>query len=437
MTKEAINLDLRPPCDSLELSEWLAWLDQLDPSRIEFGLERIGLVYQRLQQLPTNTLSRKTKIVTIAGTNGKGSCVAALQQAAVALDKSVVSFSSPHLLRYNERIQIQAEPVADAELVAAFRQIAHAQQEVLLTYFEYSALAALLIAARRQPDLLILEVGLGGRLDAVNMIDADIVVLTAIGMDHMDWLGDDLELIAIEKCGVLRERGQVVMAAPGMPEVVYRIAKKNFADVFDYGEAFEVESTGNNSYEIRIANKKVELADLQLHPQSIAAAAMVIELLWPDNLSRIAGALGAARLAGRFQQAKIGSREVILDVAHNPMSMENLCQRLRTNGIKKVDIVFAIMADKDIQSVIALLAQQVGNWYLIRLKTPRALQPEQMLSLLSEAGVETADIVDLESPENWNQIFVGESNQIPLLVCGSFYTVSAILELAERQKQPW
>lgn len=430
MTEEAIN----PPVDSLELAEWLLWLERLDPSKIEFGLERVRSIYERLPKL-----SSRTKVVTIAGTNGKGSCVGALQQAAVALGKKVVSFSSPHLLHYNERVQIQGEPAADAELVSVFQKIARRQKQpesqdgTHLTYFEYGALAALVVAAERQPDLLILEVGLGGRLDAVNIIDADIVVITAIGMDHMDWLGNDLESIAFEKCGVLRKNIPVVLAAPDMPEAVYQAAKEKSVELYAWGEAFEISPSGMNTQKIRIGDQIADLTNVHLHPQSIGAAAMVIELLWPQNLSEIANSLQSAQLLGRFQRLQIGSRDVILDVAHNPMSAANLCNRLEEEGITKVDLVFAMMADKDVEPIVELLAPLANNWYLLNLENSRALVPTDLADLLDDFGIEDVELINLDDSKISNQLFIGKSEQIPLLVTGSFYTVSAILEHAERQ----
>lgn len=424
----ALNLPTQAPPESDELTDWLAWLEQLDPSRMEFGLERIRLVYQRLPQL-----SSTTKVVTIAGTNGKGSCVAALQASALALGKSVVSFSSPHLLRYNERVQIQGQSIADQQLVSAFSAIAQVQEDIFLSYFEYSALAALLIAAKEKPDILILEVGLGGRLDAVNLIDADLVILTAIGMDHMNWLGHDLESIAAEKCGVIRPEIPLVLAAPNMPEVVYRIAGEMAVQLFAWGKNFEI-CNGAQGWQLRVGEEGCSLGSINLHPQSCAAAAMASEILWQGesnaNLPIIAAALQAAQLSGRFQRCQIGSRQVILDVAHNPMSLESLCGQLEQACIERVDLLFSIMADKDAQGAIDILSPYVEQWRLLRLKVDRALQPEDVAEMLAQSGIENIEIVDANSKAELQQIFIGKNQQIPLLVTGSFYTVSAVLEHA-------
>ena len=411
------------PGNSESLAEWLLWLEQLDPSRIEFGLERIQRVYQRLPQL-----SPTTRVVTVAGTNGKGSCVTALQSAAIALNKDVVAFISPHLLQYNERIQIQGRSISDEELVSAFQQISWAQQDDFLSYFEYSALAVLVVASKRQPDLLILEVGMGGRLDAVNIIDADIVVLTAIGLDHTKWLGEDLDSIAKEKCGVIRDKIPVVLAAPDMPDIVYQIAKDRSVELYEWATAFEVSHRGERSNRIRIGDQNLDIGEQRLHPQSIGGAAMAVELLWPGNLPNIIRALEKVDMPGRFQRCQIGSREVIFDVAHNAMSFSNLSQRLQREGFKKADLIFAMMSDKDCQAAIAILAPIAESWKLIRLTTKRALSPEDLRTKLGNSGVKNIEILDLEKLSPSDQLFVAKKEQNPLLVTGSFYTVSAILE---------
>lgn len=418
---------LEAPLESNKLADWLDWLEQLDPSRIELGLDRIKAVYQNLPHLFPDT-----KVVTVAGTNGKGSTLAALQSAALALDKKIVSFSSPHLLLYNERIQLDGKPVEDELLVSVFKQIAQAQKNTFLSYFEYGALAALLVAAEYRPDLLILEVGLGGRLDAVNMIDADIVVLTAIGLDHMDWLGSDLESIAAEKCGVLRENIPVVLAAPDIPETVYRLTEQMSAPRYAWGEDFGfTQSKGIG--ELRVGSQTISLAKSKLHPQSLASAAMVIEYLWPGKLQDIASALELAQLSGRYQELLLGSRQVILDVAHNPMSLAHLVQKLEEESVVEVDLVFSLMQDKDCTEAIRLLKPLTRSWKLVRLDTPRAFKPEDIAKRLREQGIDDIEILDLSDNSALNRLFVTKTEQIPLLVTGSFYTVSAILELAHNR----
>lgn len=410
------------PCQSGSLADWLLWLEQLDPSRIDLGLERIRRVYRDLPQL-----TEKTKVVTVAGTNGKGSSVAALQAASLALGKSVVAFTSPHLLQYNERIHINGQPVADRDLIEAFRLVAETQKDTFLSYFEYSALAALLVAAQEQPDLLILEVGLGGRLDAVNIIDADIVLLTAIGMDHMNWLGTDLQSIAREKCGVLRPGIPLVLAAAEMPEVVYQLAEQASADIYQWGKDFVLSATGRSNYQLKVGAQSCKLSRFGLQEQSLAAAAKVVDLLWSVELYLIKTALQSAELAGRFQRIKFGKQDVILDVAHNPMSVENLCRRLLRENIGQVNLLIAMMADKEWQGCFKILRPFVKEWHLLRLDNSRAASPEDMTEFLTGQGILKANIIEPCHNSEWLQNILSRESTIPLLVSGSFYTVSTVL----------
>jgi|MEHZ01.3.fsa_nt_MEHZ010804810.1_10 dihydrofolate synthase/folylpolyglutamate synthase len=409
------------------LADWLAWLEELDPTKIELGLDRIREVYSRLP-----ALNKSTKVVTIAGTNGKGSCLTALQAAALAAGKTVIAYSSPHILQYNERIQVQGVPVADQDLVRAFREIAEVQNSIFLTYFEFATLAALCIAEKQRPDLLILEVGLGGRLDSVNLIDADIVVLTAIGMDHMDWLGDDIESIAYEKCGVIRKAKPLVLSAPDMPQTVSRIAAQLGVELYSWGREFQLIQSGSSNYRLTIGQQDFALDQPLLHPNSIGGALMAFHLLWPgDDLPTAGKAATTSQMPGRYQKLNIGSRQVILDVAHNPMALAYLVEKLKQEGIDKVELIFAMMSDKDYSAAIDLLFPVANNWKLLQLDNSRALPVSMVAEKLRKYEVENIEMLDVLNNSQWKDIFLSKSEQCPLLVTGSFYTVSAILEQPE------
>jgi dihydrofolate synthase/folylpolyglutamate synthase len=411
------------------LSDWLAWLEELDPAKIELGLDRIREVYSRLP-----TLNKSTKVVTIAGTNGKGSCLTALQAAALAAGKTVIAFSSPHILKYNERIQVQGTPVADQDLVWAFREIAEVQNSIFLTYFEFATLAALCIAEKQRPDILILEVGLGGRLDSVNLIDADIVVLTAIGMDHMDWLGDDIESIAYEKCGVIRKAKPLVLAAPDMPSTVSRIAEKLGVELYNWGREFQLiqSSSSSSSYRLIMGQQDFALNQPLLHPNSVGGALMAFHLLAPgDDLATAGQAATTSQMPGRYQKLNIGSRQVILDVAHNPMALAYLVERLKQEGIDKVELIFAMMSDKDYSAAVDLLVPVASNWKLLQLDNSRALPVSVVAEKLRKYEVENVEMLDVLNNSQCKDIFLSKSDQCPLLVTGSFYTVSAIIEQPE------
>ena len=414
----------KAPLDSEKLADWLNWLESLDPSKIELGLDRIRRVYQRLPQL-----SDSTKVITVAGTNGKGSCVTALQAGALAASKSVVAFSSPHLLRYNERIQLQGCAVADELLVEAFRETALAQQDTFITYFEYATLAALYIAAKNTPDLLVLEVGLGGRLDSVNLIDADLVVLTKIGMDHTEWLGKDIDSIAYEKCGVIKEGKHLVVAARDMPKVVNTSAIEKSVKLFSLGTDFDISLQAEGGFCLDIGSQSFDIGPLTLHEWSIAGACMALKVFWPESIEEIINAMGSLSMLGRYQKKSINGRPVIFDVAHNAMAIEHLVHRLKTDGMASVDILFAIMSDKDYESVVEVLSPVARKWYLLNIDQPRALSSDILSKALCKSGVEDCYELNSANSDILDEIFSEENSSIPLLVTGSFYTVSAVMQL--------
>ena len=420
MTEAPPSLIRSSVIDSDNLIDWLDWLESLDPSKIELGLGRIEEVYQRLPKI-----DKATKVVTIAGTNGKGSCLTALQGLALALGKEVMAFSSPHLLKYNERIQIQGKMVADAELVQAFKSIARAQQSTFITYFEFATLAALYIAAQRKPELLILEVGLGGRLDSVNLIDADIAVITAIGMDHMEWLGNDIESIAREKCGIIRPNIPVILAGEDMPKVVRGIAEDNSCEIYALGENYFLESR-KGRWKLKTSSGNLSLGRLKLHHCSVAAALIALDLIWSGRLAELSNTLTNLSMPGRFQRLVIGEKQSILDVAHNPMAIANLVESLKHEQTDKVDIVFATMADKDYGASLDLLAPHVNHWYLLRLDHPRVLAATKLKSMLTDRGIEQATLLD-NNQISLSGLFSYKKGATSLLVTGSFYTVAAVM----------
>ena len=414
---------IEPPLKSNKLGDWLEWLETLNPAKIELGLDRIRQVYERLP-----SISNATKVITVAGTNGKGSCVTALQAGALAANKSVIAFTSPHLLAYNERIKIQGCPVTDELLVEAFQQIALVQQDVFITYFEYATLAALYIAAKYKPELLILEVGLGGRLDSVNLIDADLVVLTKIGLDHTEWLGDNLESIAYEKCGVVKEGAHLVVAARNMPEIVNIAAIEKSAKLFSLGTDFDISRKTDGAFCLEVNNQRFDIGVLNLHEWSIAGACMALSIVWPEKMQKITQAMQSISMQGRYEMTIVQGRQVVFDVAHNPMAIEHLVDRLQSEGTGSVDILFAMMSDKDYEKAIELLAPIVRRWYLLDLDQPRSLSLNLLSETLVKKGINSYQRLDNEESGNFMQIFTDENPQIPLLVTGSFYTVSAVMQ---------
>lgn len=424
------------------LSTWLDWLEKNHPTEIDLGLERITQVAQRM-----NLLNPAAKVITVAGTNGKGSCVTATAALLGAAGYSVGVYTSPHLLHYNERIVVDGKPVADAEICSAFESIFNACQQtsadypepISLTYFEYGTLAALEVFRRQQVTAMVLEVGLGGRLDAINIIDADVAVITSIALDHTDWLGDNREAIGYEKAGIMRAGKPVVCADFSPPQSLLDHARNLSASLHliarDFG--YSVNDATWNWWSNQLQFSSQALPQLPL--PSLAAALQVATILGLnlpdlDAFNRIA----ALRVPGRFQTLQWRERQVILDVAHNPAATAYLVERLMQGATpgSKIHGIVAMMADKDRAQSLENLKGRVNFWYAADLSSiPRAASVEQLRQNLVDLGVATTfsgSVADC--------LQAAYSNSAPedrILIFGSFYTVAAGLQaLAGAAEQP-
>lgn len=410
------------------LADWLGWLETSHPSEIELGLTRVREVAVRLQLLTPSATS-----ITIAGTNGKGSCVTACASLLQAAGFSVGVYTSPHLLHYAERIQINGRPVSDADICLAFEKIADAAGTISLTYFEYGTLAALEIFQRYQVAYQVLEVGLGGRLDAINIIDADIAVITSIALDHQDWLGDTRELIGYEKAGILRPGKPFVCADPAPPQTIIDCAASLQAQAYFIGRDFSyLQKASHWQWSGTSAQGDAVNLPLMATPQlplpSMAAALQVLYLLAiPLPLPEIEKTLSGVRLAGRFQKIVYREREFIVDVAHNPAATEYLAQRLSAEPCAgKTYALVAMMADKDCAASLANLAAAVDKWYLADLThISRAAAPQVLAKHLAALAVSVqgqGEVAALIA-----QLLVQTSAADRILIFGSFYTVAAAL----------
>lgn len=416
------------------LSAWLDWLEKSHPTEIDLGLERITRVAQRMSLLePTAT------VVTVAGTNGKGSCVTATAALLGVAGFSVGVYTSPHLLHYNERIVVDGNPVDDTEICSAFEAILNACQQtsadypepISLTYFEYGTLAALEIFHRRQVTAMVLEVGLGGRLDAINIIDADVAVITSIALDHTDWLGDNREAIGYEKAGIMRAGKPVVGADFSPPQSLLDHAKNLSASLHlisrDFGYSVEDES----SWSWWNSGAKFPSQPLPQLPLPSLAAALQVACILGLDLSVLDAFthLAALRVPGRFQTVQWRERQVILDVAHNPAATAYLVERLKQSATSgsKIHGIVAMMADKDRAQSLANLKGQVSYWYTVDLSfIPRAATVEQLRQSLVDLGVdaEFSGSVAACLQAAYNNSAAGDR----ILVFGSFYTVAAGLQ---------
>lgn len=414
------------------LSAWLQWLESCHPTAIDLGLERVSAVAARL-----GTDVSASTVVSVAGTNGKGSCVAALERLCLAAGLKVGCYTSPHFLHYNERIRLQGREVDDAAIMAAFDRVDKALQGESLTYFEFGTLAALDIFQAAAVDVMVLEVGLGGRLDAVNLVDADIAIVTAIGLDHLDWLGPDRESIGREKAGIFRRGKPAICADSEVPASVVDHANQIGAQLLRRHRDFDLQLDGDrylwwSGAEPDTAVAVDGLAQLALPPASVAAAFQAAELL---NIGRNAWSeVAAVRLPGRGQRLQLQGVELLLDVAHNPQAAAYLAQRLRASPkVGRRWALFAVMADKDIAGMIAALGDCFDHWCVATIAgVSRAASAEQLVAAVTRVEAETATpYASMEEAIAAILPQLGASDQ--LVVFGSFFTVAAVIDYAQTQ----
>jgi dihydrofolate synthase/folylpolyglutamate synthase len=416
--------------DPASLTQWLDRLQQLHPNDIELGLDRVHVVAQRMGL----DLSR-CQVVIVAGTNGKGSTIAALQAIALRHGWSVGTYTSPHLLRFNERIQIDGEPLEDAQLCHAFAAVEAQRSDVPLTYFEFTTLAALYCLQQYQPHLCLLEVGLGGRLDAVNIIDADIAVVTNIQLDHQQYLGDDRESIALEKAGIFRPGVPAICAEYQAPSNLRRSAADIGAHWFQVGHDFDVqldEQSWRWSGVDATGAVQTFVSDglPLLQSQAVAAAMQAACLLLPDpQPALLMGAAASARLAGRCQCIDIDGCTVVLDVAHNEAAAQRLAQFLDDHPVRGcTHLVLALMQDKPAYEIVESLAPVIsGRWYLPELAVDRA-RPAQSLADLTAAH---EPLVSLSVAAAVADCLASAQSGDRVVVTGSFYTVADALRLLQ------
>lgn len=410
---------------SSALDDWLAKIEASHPTEIELGLDRVLDVASRL-----NIDVSGSKVITVAGTNGKGSTCALLESILLASGCSTGVYGSPHFLAFNERIRMGGDSVNDELITDAFSRIDAAKREISLTYFEYATLAALIIFADAQLDFIVLEVGLGGRLDAVNIIDPDIAIITSISLDHTDWLGDDLESIGREKAGIFRPKTPSVVgfADPMQSIVDYAQSLKSPLYVRDQAFMLDVGLTAWNWSGTDASNERVAYLDLPLPHLPIQNACTVLQtlcLIMPDlTLEAIHKGLSTAKLTGRLQRERIGEAELILDVAHNPEAAQYLASLLSHSPSHiRSTVVLGMLSDKDQQGVIDALKPVIDDWCLVSLKGPRASSAQELKQLLGDTQATLFE----DTKAALNHIADRCDANDRVLVCGSFLTVTEAL----------
>lgn len=369
------------------LQAWLDWQETLQPQRVDLRLDRIRAVLARL-----GWKGAPWTVVTIAGTNGKGSCVAFLEAILRAAGARVGSYTSPHLLRYNERIRIEGLEVADAEICEAFARIDAVRREIGPTYFEFGTLAALHLFQRAALDVVLLEVGLGGRLDAVNAVDADVALVSTIDIDHIGWLGSDREAIGREKAGIFRAQRAAVCADPDPPLTLTAHAEGLGARLSCLGRDFDYERTGK-SWNWWCGGRRCEGLPLPPLPgafqlQNVSGVLMALEELsarHPVSDQAVRTGLRQVRLPMRCQVVP-GPVTLVVDVAHNPQAVRGLASiidELRPAG--NVHAVFGMLSDKDILGTVAAMANRVAIWHTARVRSSRGADGDQVRRAIENA----------------------------------------------------
>lgn len=408
------------------LADWLAWQETLHPRKIELGLERVRKVLARLDLVRPAPL-----VITVGGTNGKGSVVRLLEEICLAAGYRAGAYTSPHLLRYTERIRIDGREIAEADLCRLFAEIDRARQRISLTYFEFGTLAALAAFQRARVDVALLEVGLGGRLDAVNVVDPDVSVVTSIGIDHVEWLGADREAIAREKAGIFRAGRPAICGDPEPPAALLRCASTCGARLLRVGHDFRwrredatwtFAGPGLNlsGLPLPAASGDVQLGNAASALQALASSGMP-ELAEPAAIAR---GLGRMQLPGRIQRLP-GAVEWVLDVAHNPQSARALVADLNRHAVRGRRLtVLGMLRDKDAEAVTAILAAETDAWYVGGLPGHRGQSGERLASRLRAGLPEAQAGVFATVADACHQARADARPGDRVLVTGSFLSVA-------------
>lgn len=413
------------------LDDWLAWLETLSPREIDLGLERVQDVLARLD------LGRPGRVVHVAGTNGKGSCAAMLEALFRARGENVGCYTSPHVLAYNERIRVNGAPAIDADIVAAFETVEAVRQDVPLTYFEYGTLAALVAFERARVESAVLEIGLGGRLDAVNAVEPDGGIITNVTLDHCDWLGPDVETIAREKAGIMRPGKPLVFGSATVPQAIRDEARRTGADLRlagrDFGYARDPRDPARWFWHGRDAaleglHMPSLFGSVQLANASVVlAAAEALGVLDGVQTEAIDAAFAGLRIPGRFQWVDTG-RKWLLDVAHNADAARVLADSLAEHGHPgPIMAVIGVLADKDAAAIVSALAPRIDRWIAVRPDSERATDPASLAAMIANRCNKPCLV--METPGDALR-YAGEhaSADTLVVVTGSFYTVGPALE---------
>jgi dihydrofolate synthase / folylpolyglutamate synthase len=409
------------------LNEWLAYLERLHPKTIELGLERVEEVRHRMG------LALAFPVITVGGTNGKGSVCALLESMLHAAGYRVGCYTSPHLLEYNERVRVGKQMASDAELCAAFEKVEKARGEISLTYFEFSTLAAMQCFIERNVEVAVLEVGLGGRLDAVNIFDADCSAVVSVDLDHTEYLGNTREQIAFEKAGIFRKGRVALFGDLDMPPIIASEEHRIGAELWRLGAQFDfVAGVQHWQYhsvvrELNDLPYPVLHASYQLNNASTALAALdALRDRLHVSLDAVRRGLAEVRLPGRFQIVP-DRPQLILDVAHNPHAAHALALNLAALPPARTFAVFAMLKDKDMAGVVRALKEKIDVWLVAGIDAPRGATAEQLAQVLRDERVR-GEVSTFASPvQAWRQACNEAREDDRIAVFGSFYTVADVM----------
>lgn len=420
------------------LPDWLSWLETLSAKEIDLGLDRIQSVLEHLSlDLPANVL-------LVAGTNGKGSSVAMIEALLADAGYTVGAYTSPHVLRYNERIAVDGVSATDETIIAAFERVEASRHGVALTYFEYGTLAAMVVFAESNLDAWVLEIGLGGRLDACNAIEPTASLITNVSLDHCDWLGDDVETIALEKAGVMRTGVPTVFGSRDVPRSLLDQAGTIGADLLRIGRDFDYEYGPDGEW--NWTGREVTLSSLP-HPGlrgdfQIGNAAAVLALIEAAGLNkaldakRLRRVLSAVTLTGRLQAIHESGIEWLLDAAHNPAGAAVLAKTLATQNVPGHTWAIAgILDDKDVEGIATLLNGAVDHWIAVTANSPRAVCADELARRIANACGRPCRIGEsIDDAMDYARRNASEDDRI--LVTGSFYLVGPALRILELYSRP-
>lgn len=413
------------------LNAWLSWLEGYHPRSIDLGLERAVTVFKAL-----NPQGSKPPTIIVAGTNGKGSSIAFLEAIYRAEGYRVGAYTSPHILRYNERIRIEGQAVSDRVICQAFERIDTVRDKVSLSYFEFGTLAALDIFSRANLDIQLLEVGLGGRLDAVNIIDGDVTLVTNICIDHIDWLGETREAIGHEKAGVFRTAIPAIVGDTEPPSSLLECARAIQAPLFciDQEFGYKIHKDGRWDWFSEVSNQPDESIAYSYLPApalkgkhqygnaaSVLMAIQKMQNVLPVSEASIHQGLKSTRLNGRFQLIE-GDIPVLLDVAHNPQAVSALLSYLKdTFPDKRIIAVFSMMKDKDISAVIEIIKPVISHWYFAPLSISRAANESFAQECFAQCKIKNVTLSAKNSNEAFNLATNNAQTGDLILVFGSFF----------------